>query len=306
MLLSIVIPVMNEAGNIIALYEKLKSVLAKINHEIIYVDDGGTDDTPNIIAKLQKRDNKIRLVQFRRNFGKSAALAAGFRNAEGSVIITMDGDLQDDPSDIPKLLKRIDDGFDLVVGWKQKKYKWYELKLIPSKIFNLLTSMLTGVRLHDIDCPFKAFRREVTNGLSIYGELYRYIPVLVHQKGFKVTEVEVKNLPRKYGKSKFGTDRLVKGFLDLITVFFLTRFKKRPSHFFGSLGLFLLMLGVVLGIYLAIKRFIFGVLIVKEAYIMLAVLFVILGVQFISTGLIGEMLINNRDREEEYCVVKKK
>ena len=204
----------------------------------------------------------------------------------------MDGDLQDDPSDIPKLLEKINLGYDLVVGWKKKKYKWYDLKSIPSMIFNASTRALTGIKLHDIDCPFKAFDRKVVDELDIYGELHRYIPVLAHQKGFKIGEVEIKNLPRVSGKSKFGYGRIIRGFLDLITVIFITRFVKRPLHFFGSIGIVLLVLGFVSGAALAVKRFVFGILIVKEAYVLLTVLFIILGVQFISIGLIGEMMVS--------------
>lgn len=291
-LISIVIPVFNEQNNIKILYKRLKSVLAEANYEIIYVDDGSTDNTPKIIEELKKGDKSVKLIQFRRNFGKSDALNAGLKNAKGSIVITMDGDLQDDPSDIPRLLGKIGLGYDLVVGWKKKKYRWYNLKIIPSRIFNILTRILTGIKLHDIDCPFKAFNRKVVDELNIYGELHRYIPVLAHQKGFKIGEVEIKNLPRVSGKSKFGHGRVIKGFLDLITVIFITRFVKRPLHFFGSIGIVLLMLGFVLGAVLAIERFVFGMLIVKEAYVLLTVLFIILGVQFISIGLIGEMLVS--------------
>jgi glycosyltransferase involved in cell wall biosynthesis len=288
-LISIIIPVFNEEGNIGLLYNKIKRAVSKFRHEIIYVDDGSTDGTYKAIQELKNKDANVKLVKFRKNSGKSAALAAGFKNAAGSVIVTMDGDLQDDPADINKFLEKIDSGYDLVVGWKQNKYKFYSLKFVPSKLFNVLTRMLTGVKLHDIDCPFKAFRSEVTKEITIYGELHRYIPVLAYQKGFKISEVKISNLPRKSGKSKFGFGRVIRGFLDLITVLFLTRFVRRPLHFFGSLGLTLLFLGIILGIVLAVQRFVFEMLI-KDYLIISSVLFIILGVQFISLGLIGEMI----------------
>lgn len=304
--ISIIIPVFNEQGSIEPLYKKLKSVLDRVKHEIIFVDDGSTDNTPDIISKLKNKDKNVRSIISRRNFGKSAALAAGLKNSTGEVIITMDGDLQDDPSDISKFLEKINKGYDLIVGWKPRKYRWYNLKIIPSKIFNILTRLLTGLKLHDFDCPFKAFKRTVIGGLDIYGELHRYIPVLVHQKGFKIGEVKIKNLSRVYGKSKFGYSRIMKGFLDLITVFFLTRFVKRPLHFFGSVGLTLLFLGLILGMCLIIKRLIFGIIIVKEAFILLAILSIILGVQFISIGLIGEMLANLNHGEKDEDVFREK
>jgi len=289
-LISVIIPVFNEQDNIKPLYQKLKSEISRLKHEIIYIDDGSKDNTSKIITELKKKDNSVELIRFRKNFGKSEALSSGFKNAKGSIVITMDGDLQDDPKDIHKFLEKLNSGYDLVVGWKQKKYRWYNLKFIPSKIFNILTNTLTGIKLHDIDCPFKAFKREVTNEITIYGELHRYIPVLVHQKGFKIGEVKIKNLARKSGKSKFGSGRIVKGFLDLITVLFLTRFITRPLHFFGSLGLLLFIPGLILGITLVIIRFGFNITITQQDFVLATILLVILGVQFISLGLVGEMI----------------
>lgn len=292
--ISIVIPVYNEEKNIPILGNKIYSTLKNFKpYEVIFIDDGSVDNTSTEILNLKKKNIPIRLIRFRGNFGKSAALAAGLKYARGDIIITMDGDLQDDPSDIPKFLEKIGEGYDFVVGWKEKKYTGYNLRNISSKVFNILTRFLTGIKLHDFDCPFKAFKRNVASEIYIYGELHRYIPVLVKEKGFKIGEVKVKNLSRLYGKSKFNSTRIVKGFLDLITVSFLTRFVNRPLHFFGSMGLILLFSGFISGLYLVIKRFIFGILIVNEAevLILLAILFIILGVEFISIGLIGEMLV---------------
>src|SRR3989338_964695 len=291
---SIVIPVYNEEKNIRILGAAISNALKKFRaYEVIFVDDGSTDNTQAEILNLKSKDSSVDLIRFRRNFGKTAALAAGFKRAKGKVIITMDGDLQDDPSYIPRFLEKIDEGYDLVVGWKEKKYRGYNIKIIPSKAYNILTRYFTDMKLHDFDCPFKAFRKNVASGLYIYGELHRYIPVLVNQKGFKIGEIKVKNLSRVHGQSKFNSTRILKGFLDLITVLFLTRFAKRPLHFFGSIGLILLLLGFILGLFLVIKRFIFGILIVQEeeVFILLTILFTILGVQFISLGLISEMLV---------------
>ena len=288
--LSIIIPLLNEEKNIGPLYQKLKEVLAQHQHEVIYVNDGSTDKTSSLLGALSKKDPSVNIITFRKNFGKSAAYSAGFAQAKGDIVITMDGDLQDDPADIPSFLQKIDAGYDLVVGWKKKKYQWYDPKMIPSAVFNMMTRTLTGIKLHDIDCPFKAFTKDVVKQLSIYGELHRYIPILVHEEGFRIGEVSVKNLPRRFGATKYGFTRIIKGSLDLITVFFITRFIKRPLHFFGSLGLVFLLGGTLLGLALAVRRFIFGILILKEAYILFAIFSIILGVQFISLGLIGEMI----------------
>lgn len=303
-LVSIVIPVFNEYANIGPLYKKIKRAVTSLNYEIVYVDDGSKDNTPNAIAELQKKDKAVKLIRFRRNFGKSAALAAGLKNAKGDIIITMDGDLQDDPSDIPKFLEKVNLGYDLVVGWKQKKYNWYSLKFIPSKVFNLLTDMLTGIKLHDVDCPFKAFKSEAAKGLIIYGELHRYIPVLVHQDGFKVAEVKIKNLPRISGESKFGSARILKGFLDLITVLFLTRFIKRPLHFFGGIGIFFLSLGTISGLYLLYVKFILGEMIGQRPLLILTILLIFLGTQFISIGLMGEMIVNTSQKKKDEYVIR--
>ena len=290
--ISIVIPVHNEEGNIGKLYLKLIEVLKGRRYEILFIDDGSTDGTYQKIMNIRKKDSSVKPVRFKRNFGKSAALAAGLKSAAANIVITMDGDLQDDPSDIPKLLEKINEGYDMVVGWKQKKYSVFSPKFLASRIFNVLTKFLTGIKLHDFDCPFKALRKDVAKSLNVYGELHRYIPVLADQEGFKIGEVKIKNLPRTHGKSKFNYTRLVRGFLDLITVLFLTRFLKRPLHFFGSIGLLLSLLGFTIGVLLVIRKFIFGIVIKDNDIIIFTVTLIILGAQFISIGLIGEMLAN--------------
>ena len=237
---SIVIPVMNEEPNVKPMYEKTVKVLRalKKDYEIIYVDDGSTDNTFEEIKKLNKADKNVKAIRFRRNFGKAAGLSAGFEYASGNIVITMDGDLQDEPGEMPKFLELIDKGYDMVTGWKVTKHRESALGLrkLPSLMFNSLAKRLTGLKIHDFNCPFKAYRNEVVKDLVLYGEMHRYIPALVHWKGYKIAEVKVLNYPRKFGKTKYGTKRILKGLLDLVTVKFLSSYQNRPLHLFGFLG----------------------------------------------------------------------
>lgn len=289
--LSIIIPLFDEAESLPELHSRLSEVLQQLDQpaEMIFVDDGSTDASVETLLKLRERDSRIRIVQFRRNYGKSAALAAGFARARGNRIVTIDADLQDDPAEIPHLLKKLDEGYDLVSGWKRRRQDRF-VKRVTSRIFNRVTNKLTGVQLHDINCGLKAYRREVTDTIHVYGQLHRYLPVLALKEGFRLGEIEVKHYPRKYGLSKFGLSRFTSGFLDLMTVLFLTRYTRRPLHLFGVAGLIAFVLGAAISLYLAYQRIILTVYLSNRPLLFLGILLVIVGVQFFSIGLIGEMI----------------
>ena len=290
--LSIIIPVYNEEQSLKELFLKIGEVLNTLNksHEIIFVDDGSTDNTFAVLKELSERNGKLKAIRFRRNFGKSAALTAGFKYAKGDFIITIDGDLQDDPEEIPNFLEKIKDGYDLVVGWKAERKDPIGKKII-SRFFNGLTGWLTNVKVHDSNCCFKIFRNYVVKNIRLHGELHRYIPALAHWQGYKIAEIKVKHRLRKYGKSKYGFSRLFKGFLDLITVKFLMSYLNRPIHFFGQAGLLLLFLGFLSGVATLIYKFIFGLPLKATQLPLLTVFLVIIGIQFILMGLLAEILI---------------
>lgn len=289
--LSVVIPLYDESESLRELYAKLQHALRKLSlrAEIIFVDDGSTDSSFAELKYLHSRDKRIRVIQFRRNYGKSAALSAGFERARGRYIVTMDADLQDDPEEIRNLIDELEKGFDLVSGWKRRRKDRF-IKRISSKIFNRVTSIFTGVRLHDINCGLKIYRREVTQTIRVYGELHRYIPVLAQQEGFTLSEVEVKHHSRKHGSSKFGPSRFFKGFLDLMTVLFLTRYTKRPLHLFGFAGAVTFLVGLLLCCYLAVQRLLEHTYLTNRPLLFFGMLLMIIGVQTFSIGLIGEML----------------
>ncbi len=306
MFVSYVVPVKDEEGSLEELYSRIKKISEELNlsFEIIFVDDGSIDNSFFILRNIAEKDKRVRVIRFRRNFGKASALSAGFEKAKGEVVITLDADLQDDPSEVPKFLKLIEEGYDIISGWRKER-KDPISKRLPSKIFGKLSSWLTGVHIHDFNCGFKAYRKEVVENIEVYGELYRYIPALAYAKGFKVGEVVVTHHPRVYGKSKYGWKRIVKGFLDLFTVVFITRFLKRPMHFFGGTGLIFLMLGFLINLSLTIYKFTTGALIGNRPLLLLGILLMILGVQFLSIGLLGE-LINNvtHGRKREYLILE--
>jgi len=307
--ISIVIPAYNEEGNIAPLYEKIAESLSKITskYEIIYVDDGSTDMTANNVEALHKKDSKVHLIQFRKNFGKAAALSAGIENAKGEIIITLDADLQDDPSEISKLINKLNEGFDLVVGWKKDRKDPFITKKLPSKIFNLLIRILHKVNIHDSDCNFRVMRKELAKDLLFYGGLFRYIPSLANWKGYKVTEEPVEHQKRFSGKAKFKSlGRLVKGFLDLITTTFLIKYRNSPLYFFGSSGLALLFLGFIGGLSLLYNKYINGQLIGGRPLLLLTALLIILGVQFIFFGLLAEMITHNSQSQTKNYNIKKK
>lgn len=289
--LSIVIPLYNEAESLAELYARLHAILENLQQsaEVIFVDDGSTDGSFDRVLELHQHDARVRIIQFRRNYGKSAALAAGFARARGRRLITLDADLQDDPAEIPRLLAKLDEGYDLVSGWKRRRFDSL-FKRLTSKIFNRVTSAFTGVHLHDINCGLKAYRREVTDTIQVYGQLHRFLPVLAFKEGYRLSEIEVQHHPRQYGRSKFGASRFTSGFFDLMTVLFLTRYTRRPLHLFGIAGLIAFLIGSAISIYLAYERIFFKAYLSNRPLLFLGILLVIVGVQFISIGLIGEMI----------------
>lgn len=287
---SVVIPVLNEEGNLEEMSRQLTDVLVglKCSYEILFVDDGSTDRTAANCQDLVTADSHIVLVQLRRRFGKATALQTGFELARGEIIITMDGDLQDVPAEIPKFLARLDEGYDLVSGWKQNR-KDSLLKRIESKIFNFITSAVTGLKLKDYNCGFKAYRREVTRHVHLYGELYRFIPALAHAEGFRIGEVPVFHRAREHGKSKYSYERIFRAPFDLFTTFFLCGFRRRPLHLFGPLGAFFGITGLIVNTYLAILWF-GGESIGRRPLLMLGTLMIIVGIQIVIFGLLAEMI----------------
>lgn len=305
--LSLVIPLYNEEQSLRPLHARLSEVLGDLSqsYEIIFIDDGSTDGSFAVLEELHEADEHVKALGFRRNFGKSAALSAGFRQAVGKVIITMDADLQDDPEEIPHFLAAIAEGYDLVSGWKHPRQDPLS-KTLPSWLFNWATRTLTGVGLHDFNCGFKAYRHEVVDEISIYGELYRYIPVLAHWRGFKVTEIKVRHHSRPFGRSKYGLSRFGRGFFDLITVFFLTQYTRRPLHLFGWLGMVSFSAGMVINLYLTILWFMGHRPIGNRPLLTLGVLLVVIGVQFISFGLLAELIAKvSSSTDSDYSIGRK-
>lgn len=296
--ISIVIPVFNEEENIRILYSELSKVLENLKrtYEIIFVDDGSTDNTSTYLKMIESTDNLIKIITFKKNQGKSTALSTGFSYANGEFIITMDGDLQDDPEEIPNFLESIKN-YDLVVGWRYKREDSFT-KILASRFFNLITRFLTGIRIHDSNCGFKIFRKELAKEIKIYGELHRYIPALAYWEGFRIGEIKVKHHQRKFGKSKYGLGRLLKGILDLITIKFLMSYGKRPLHFFGVIGIICLSIGFFFGAYLTYQKFFLNIPLGNRPALILSVLLLLLGIQFISIGLIGEMIIRQQKNEQ--------
>lgn len=301
--ISVVIPLFNEEESLPELTEKIHTVATRMGvvYEIIFVDDGSTDNSYTVIQKLKQQYAAVKALRFRKNFGKSTALSEGFKMATGTYVITMDADLQDDPEEIPHLVNKLQDGNDLVSGWKKVRHDPVS-KTIPSRFFNFVTRVMSGIRLHDFNCGLKAYRREVVKDVNLYGELHRYIPVLAKWEGYRrITEIVVHHHPRKYGQSKFGLSRFLKGFLDLITVVFLTRYVKRPLHFFGFFGSLSLLAGLGICGYLSFDWFL-GTPIGQRPILFLGILLIMIGFQIISTGLIGEMLVHNFNRQKEVPV----
>ena len=290
---SVVIPLLNEEESLEVLYRQLVDALDKVNrsYEIIFVDDGSRDHSYQILKQLHERDAHVRVIRFRRNFGQSAAFAAGFDFARGEVIITMDADLQNDPNDIPRLLAKIDEGFDVVSGWRVRRQDKIITRKIPSKVANALIGKVTGVHLHDYGCSLKAYRYDVVKNIKLYGEMHRFIPALASWMGTEVAEIPVNHHARQFGKSKYGLGRIVRVILDLLTVKFLLQYATRPAQIFGFLGLASLTLGSLIAAYLAVLKVFFDQAIGNRPLLLLSVLMIVFGVQLITTGLIGELLV---------------
>jgi len=291
---SIVIPVYNEEESLPELENEIAKALGgTYNYEVIFVDDGSSDTSWQQIKKLSDEKEFIHGISFSHNYGKSVALQAGFEKAIGTYVATMDSDLQDDPNEIPEMIQMLKDGYDLVSGWKKERHDPIS-KTIPSKFFNFVTRKVAGIELHDFNCGLKAYKSEVVENIYLYGELHRYIPMLAKKEGFtRITEKVVKHHPRKYGKTKFGLSRFMNGFLDLVTISFVQKYLQKPMHFFGTIGVILLIIGSGINLYIAYIKLILGQGIGDRPLLILGVLLMVLGVQLFSTGLLGEMINKN-------------
>lgn len=294
-MISVVVPVYNEEPSLRDVVDELSGVLDGLadTWEVIVVDDGSTDGTFATLAQLNAERPGVRVVRLRRNAGKAAALDAGFAEAEGDVVVTLDGDGQDDPSEIGALLAKLDEGYDLVSGWKSTRRDPLVRRLV-SKVFNAVTGRVSGVRLHDMNCGLKAMRSEVLEDVRLYGELHRFLPVLVHYRGFRVTEVPVHHRPRRHGRSRYGLERYVRGFLDLLTVTFMGRYRYRPLHLFGGFGLVLGVVGTAVLVYLTVLK-LSGEAIGHRPLLTLGVLLVVVGIQFLSLGLLSELITSHHE-----------
>ncbi len=301
---SVVVPVVDEAETVQELARRAAAALdgLGLSFEIVFVDDGSIDDTVENVTRAREADSRVKLLRLRRNFGKAAAITAGFEHSRGNIVITMDGDLQDDPDEIPRFLEAMkEQDLDLVSGWKHQRQDPLA-KTLPSKLFNWATRKVASMDLHDFNCGFKAYRREVLEQVSIYGELHRYIPVLASRRGFRVGEVAVRHHAREHGRSKYGWDRLYKGLLDLITVLFITRYTRRPLHLFGPIGLLSMAGGTAICIYLSVL-WLQGEALSRRPLLLLGVLMIVAGIQLLSTGLIGEMItFKNFRRPDSYSI----
>jgi glycosyltransferase involved in cell wall biosynthesis len=308
MSVSVVVPLYNEEENVEELHSRLKAVLDSIDaeYEMIFVDDGSTDGTLSLLQKIQSGDNNVVALSLRRNFGQTAAFAAGFDYARGDVVVTMDGDLQNDPADIPKLLAAIKD-HDIVSGWRRRRKDPFLSRRLPSIIANRLISKVTGVSLHDYGCSLKAYRRDVIKNLKLYGEMHRFIPAVAKWYGVKIAEVETIHHPRLRGKSKYGISRTVRVVLDLITVKFLLSFSTRPLQFFGPVGIFSGALGGLISLYLSFQKILMGEDIGGRPLLLLGALLIIVGIQFIGMGLLGEMMVRvyHETQKKPIYVIKK-
>lgn len=309
MQLSVVIPLLNEEESLTELYHWLSEVLEAngFSYEIIFIDDGSSDDSWKVIDTLSRKHTQVKGIRFNRNYGKSQALHAGFAACKGEVVITMDADLQDNPKEIPELYKMItQDGFDLVSGWKKKRYDSVIAKNVPSKIFNAAARKTSGLSLHDFNCGLKAYRNEVVKSIDVYGEMHRYIPVLAKNAGFtNIGEKVVQHQARKYGTTKFGMERFINGFLDLLTIWFLSSFGKRPMHLFGALGVLMFLIGFGFSLYLGIDKLLIhkeGRLITDRPQFYIALASMLIGIQLFIAGFIGELVLRSRKEQTRYRI----
>ncbi len=313
--ISIVIPLLNEEESLLELHDWIKKELntASLSYEVLFIDDGSTDNSWGIIKGLSEKNQEVIGIRFNRNYGKSAALNTGFKHVTGKVVITMDADLQDSPEEIPDLYRMImEEGYDLVSGWKKKRYDPI-MKTIPSKLFNLVARKFSGVKLHDFNCGLKAYRLEVVKSIDVYGEMHRYIPFIAKGKGYaRIGEKVVQHQARKYGQTKFGIERFIFGFLDLLSISFVSRFRKRPMHFFGTLGTLSFLAGTVITFWV-IGRKIYEIQyklvardVVDQPLFFLALVAIIIGVQLFLAGFIGEMMIQHSPKKEDEYLIREK
>jgi len=307
--ISIAIPLLNEEESILSLNSWIFKVLKTepFSFEIIYIDDGSTDGSWNAIESLSKKNQNVRGIRFAKNFGKSQALHAGFKSAKGKYVVTLDADLQDSPDEIPKLIKNLNQGgYDLISGWKKKRFDSFFFKNLPSKLFNWAARRVSGIKLNDFNCGIKIYRHEVIKNIDVYGEMHRYIPLLAAQKGFdKIGEQVVQHQARKFGHTKFGADRFFKGFLDLITLWFINKFGKRPMYFFGLWGSLMLFTGFSFTLYLGIDKLFFDIqarLITNRPEFYIALTLMLLGSQFFIAGFLGEIILRRKDNSKRYTI----
>tara|TARA_A100001011_G_scaffold343661_1_gene378156 strand:+ start:108 stop:1022 length:915 start_codon:yes stop_codon:yes gene_type:complete len=299
MKISVVIPVFNELESLPDLVEELKLNLNNFKDwEVIFVDDGSSDKSNNWLFKLSNENDKFKLIQFFRNYGKSAALSEGFKNAKGDYIITMDADLQDDPAEIPNLINKLEKGWDLVSGWKKNRLDPLN-KTLPSKLFNFVTRIVTGIKIHDFNCGLKGYRQSVIKSINIYGGRHRYIPALAGQRKFRVTEIIVNHRERKFGKTKYGGSRIFHGFFDLITILFLNKYTQQPLHLFGFIGLGFLIFGMLAETLVLYYKYFLGHFFKDHiALLMFGIMFIVIGIQFFSIGLLGELMTRYTQGQE--------
>jgi glycosyltransferase involved in cell wall biosynthesis len=307
--ISVVIPLLDEQDSLVELHDWIAQVMQsnRLTYELIFVDDGSRDDSWSIIKKLNTKNPSVSGIRFANNFGKSQALHAGFEKVKGDVVITMDADLQDSPDEIPELFRLIkEENIDIVSGWKKKRYDAYFTKNLPSKLFNWAARRISGLKLHDFNCGLKAYKKEVIKSIEVYGEMHRYIPVLAVNAGFKnIIEKPVTHQARKYGKTKFGMERFINGFLDLITIWFVSRFAKRPMHFFGLLGVLMFIIGFGFAFYLGLDKLYFnptGRLIAERPEFFIALTTMVIGTQFFVAGFLGEIVLQNKNNKERYRI----
>ena len=307
--ISIIIPLLNESESLKELSHKIDSVMKKssFKYETIYIDDGSNDNSWHIIKSICLNNKSFKAIKFLKNYGKSQALHAGFNIAKGKVVFTMDADLQDDPEEIPEMYNLITEkNLDIVSGWKKKRFDPVLTKNLPSKIFNLCARLTSGIKLNDFNCGLKAYKNEVVKNINVYGEMHRYIPILASNEGYtKIEEKIIKHRPRKYGQTKFGMNRFTHGFLDLVTIWFLSRFGKRPMHFFGTIGALMLMIGFAFAAYLGIDKVYFnpgGRLITERPEFFISLTTMILGSQFFVAGFLGEMMTRNNQSKKHYNI----
>ncbi|MGB5594991.1 MAG: glycosyltransferase family 2 protein [Crocosphaera sp.] len=299
--LSVIIPIFNEVKSLSPLIDNIGNVLQQnqIPYEIICVDDGSQDGSVELLRELASSRNDLIAIIFRRNYGQTPAMAAGFQYAQGKIIVTLDGDLQNDPTDIPLLIDKLEEGYDLVSGWRKNRQDAALTRLLPSKIANWIIGQVTGVKLHDYGCSLKAYRKELLSDMNLYGELHRFLPALAYIEGAKITEIPVRHHARRYGKSKYGLGRTFRVMMDLLTIFFLKKFLTRPMHIFGLGGLILLIVGLLMGSYLTVLKIFFGLSIGHRPLLMLAVLLILTGIQLLISGLLAELIMRTYHESQQ-------